>query len=613
MKRILFSFTFFFAALSLFASIDISRLEPAFWWAGMKNPELQILVYGKEIGQANVSVVTPGISVKNVVKADSPNYLFVYLDLSNAKPGMIKLNFTQGKQKKTVLYELRQRASSPGLHKGFSTSDVLYLIMPDRFANGNPSNDNHKMNCCTVNVDRSKPDSRHGGDLAGLEKHLDYIYDLGFTAIWVNPILENDMPGGAYHGYAITDYYKVDSRLGTNDDFLHLVDSAHNKGLKVIMDMVFNHTGSEHLWMKDKPFNDWYNFGGKFVQTNHAKNSYYDPYASDYDKRSETDGWFVESMPDLNQRNPYLAKYLIQNSIWWIEYAGLDGIRQDTYPYADAKMMSEWNKEVYDEYPDFNIVGEAWYNYTPGVAYWQAGSKLNGKLDSRLKTVMDFTLKLEAQKDFQVETDADNGLSRIYELLGFDYMYNDPNYILTFLDNHDTDRFLPEMPSDLSIFKQAYAFLLTSRGIPQIYYGSEILMNGNKKISDGNVRKDFPGGWPDDKIDAFTKEGRTPLQNEAHDYLQRLLNWRKGNDVIAKGSLKHFYPRNGAYVYLREWQGKRVLVILNGVSHENTIPLEQYSEAIKGATSGKDVITGSTVQLKDSLKLSPRETLILEL
>jgi len=613
MKRILLLITLLIYVSGLFAAVNITRMEPSFWWAGMKNLELQIMVYGENIGQSEVVVTSPGVTIQKLVKADSPNYLFVYLDLQHAQPGLVQLRFTQGTKKKTVQYELKARTQTAESRKGFSSSDVLYLLMPDRFANGNPDNDNMKMNFCTVPVDRTNPNGRQGGDLAGIEKNLDYITDLGVTAIWLNPVLENDMPGGSYHGYATTDYYQIDRRFGTNQEYLNLVNAAHQKGLKVVMDMIFNHCGSEHIWMKDRPFGDWFNYDGKYVQTNHAKNVSFDPYASDFDKKQMFDGWFVETMPDLNQRNPHLAAYLIQNSIWWVEYANIDGIRQDTHPYADEAVMSEWCKVVFNEYPNFNIVGEAWYNYLPGVAYWQADSKLKTKDNTNLKTIMDFTLMIESHNAFHLETDWVNGLTRIYELLGFDFMYADINNLLVFLENHDTDRFLLEMPTDLAVFKQAYAFLLTTRGIPQLYYGSEILMNGDKKITDGDIRKDFPGGWPGDSVSAFTREGRTALQNEAHDYLKTLLHWRKGNEVITKGSLKHFITRNGAYVYMRAFEGKKVLVIMNGVSHENTISLDQYAEVLSGVTSGKDVLTGKTIPLDKVLKLSPRETLILEL
>lgn len=613
MKRLISIITFLVLTLELSAALNVTKMEPAFWWAGMKNPELQIMVYGSDLANLQVSVLTPDVTLKSIVKCDSPNYLFLYLDLSKATSGQIKLQFQEGKKKKIMLYELKARTADPVSKMGFSTSDVLYLLMPDRFANGDTANDDHAMKYCTVNIDRNDPNARHGGDLAGIEQHLDYLADLGVTAIWLNPVLENDMPGGSYHGYATTDYYRIDPRFGSNEEYVSLVQKTHQKGLKVVMDMIFNHSGSEHVWKKDMPFSDWFNYGGKYVQTNHDKFVSFDPYASDYDKKLMFDGWFVEAMPDLNQRNPHLARYLIQNSIWWIEYAGIDGIRQDTHPYADADMMSEWCKELMAEYPNFNIVGESWINYQPGIVYWQAGSKLNERGNSYLKTVMDFPLMLMSHDAFHLNTDWDNGLTRIYELLSFDFMYPDIRNLLVFLENHDTNRFLLDFPTNLAVFKQAYAFLFTSRGIPQIYYGSEILMNGNKKISDGHVRLDFPGGWPGDIFNAFTPGGRNALQNEAHDYIRKLLEWRKKNDVIAKGTLRHFVPRNGAYVYVREYQDKKVLVILNGVDRENTINLSQYEEVLDGKTTGKDIITGKTVSFEKELTLTSRETLIIEL
>lgn len=613
MKRIIVVVILLSFYVNIAFSLTINKLEPLFWWAGMKNPELQIMIYGTELNGAEVTAMTPNVKINKVVKCDSPNYLFVYLDLSKATPGEIKLQFKEGIKKKVVSYELKARTVDPVSRMGFTTSDVLYLLMPDRFANGNPSNDNLQMKNCTVNVNRTDPGARHGGDLAGIAKHLDYIADLGVTSIWLNPVLENDMPDGTYHGYACTDYYKIDPRFGKNEDYVSLIDNAHKKGLKVVMDMIFNHCGIEHVWVKDKPFKDWINFDGSFVQTNHDKFVSFDPYASEYDTKLMFDGWFVETMPDLNQRNPHLARYLIQNSIWWIEYSGIDGIRQDTHLYADAEVMSEWCQELMDEYPNFNIVGEAWINYLPGIVYWQAGSMLNKKGNSNLKSVMDFPLLNMAHDAFHMSTDWDNGLTRIYEHLSFDFMYPDINNVLVFLENHDTNRFLLEFPGNLSVFKQAYAFLLTSRGIPQLYYGSEILMNGSKAKNDGYIRLDFPGGWPGDIFNSFTKEGRNAMQNEAHCYLKKLLDWRRNNDVIAKGTLKHFVPRNGAYVYIREYMGKKVIVILNGVDKDNNINMNQYAEALKGKTNGKDIITGRTVYFDNELKLSPRESLIIEL
>ena len=611
MKRLCISLLCLAASMGLFANISVNKLEPSFWWAGMKNPELQIMVYGTNIGDAQVQVQTSGVALKSVVKADSPDYLFIYLDLSKATPGNISLVFSQGKEKKKVNYELKARAVGSESRKSFTSADVIYLLMPDRFANGNKENDNLVMKNSTEKVDRNNPGARHGGDLAGIEQHLDYLADFGITAIWPTPVLENDIDG-SYHGYAITDFYNVDPRFGSNEEYKRLIEKSHQKGIKMIMDMIFNHCGREHVWYKNPPFKDWFNFRDNYTQTNAALNVIYDSHASQSDRKRMNDGAFAPSMPDLNQRNPHLARYLIQNSIWWIEYAGLDGIRHDTYPYPDPAMMSEWCKEVMTEYPDFNIVGEAWYFNTVGCAYWQAHSKLNKNGDSNLKTVMDFSLMQSAYKAFNEETKWNTGLTRVYEIVGLDFLYEDINNLLVFLENHDTERFLCKLPENLSVFKQAYAYLLTTRGIPQIYYGVEILMNGGKDGNDGNVRMDFPGGWKEDTTNAFTPEGRAPLQNEAYDYLKKLLNWRKNNEVISRGTLVHFKPVDGVYVYARSYEGKHVLVIMNGTNEARTLGMEHYSEVFDGKTSGKDVVTGKTVGLEKTLNLAARETLILE-
>ena len=582
--------------------------EPAFWWSGMKNPELQLMVYGENIASFRPSVSYPGVKLKSSVALESPNYLLVYLDVENAQPGSFDITFTKDKKQIKMPYELKARKKDACKIKGFDSSDVLYLIMPDRFANGDPSNDNLVMKT-TYKTDRNDPSARHGGDLAGIEKHLDYIEDLGVTAIWLNPVLENDMQGGSYHGYATTNYYRVDPRFGTNEDYVRLIDKTHAKGMRVVMDMIFNHCGSDHIWMKDVPSKDWFNNLDKYVETSHVKEVYFDPYASEYDTKRMVDGWFVPSMPDLNQRNPHVATYLIQNSIWWIEYSGVDGIRQDTYPYADYKMMVDWCNAIYREYPDYNIVGEAWMNQTMGTAFWQKDSKLNERGNTMLKSVMDFRLMGLSHSAFFGDA---GGMQALYEHLAYDYAYADIYNVLRFLDNHDTDRFLPAMPEKLDAFKQGIAFMLTIPGIPQFYYGTELLMNGTKQKGDGYIRLDVPGGWPGDAVNQFEASGRTDIQNEAWNYMQKLLKWRKGNEVIAKGKMKHFVPQNGVYVYARNLNGKQVVVIMNGNAKESVLPLDRY-EILKGYTSGKDVITGKVVSLQKELTLEAKDVLVLEL
>ena len=583
--------------------------EPAFWWSGMKNPELQLMVYGENIASFRPSVSYPGVKLKSSVALESPNYLLVYLDVENAQPGTFDITFTKDKKQIKMPYELKARKKDACKIKGFDSSDVLYLIMPDRFANGDPSNDNLVMKT-TYKTDRNNPSARHGGDLAGIEKHLDYIEDLGVTAIWLNPVLENDMQGGSYHGYATTNYYRVDPRFGTNEDYVRLIDKTHAKGMRVVMDMIFNHCGSDHIWMKDVPSKDWFNNLDKYVETSHVKEVYFDPYASEYDTKRMVDGWFVPSMPDLNQRNPHVATYLIQNSIWWIEYSGVDGIRQDTYPYADYKMMVDWCNAIYREYPDYNIVGEAWMNQTMGTAFWQKDSKLNERGNTMLKSVMDFRLMGLSHSAFFGDA---GGMQALYEHLAYDYAYADIYNVLRFLDNHDTDRFLPAMPEKLDAFKQGIAFMLTIPGIPQFYYGTELLMNGTKQKGDGYIRLDVPGGWPGDAVNQFEASGRTDIQNEAWNYMQKLLKWRKGNEVIAKGKMKHFVPQNGVYVYARNLNGKQVVVIMNGNAKESVLPLDRYDEILKGYTSGKDVITGKVVSLQKELTLGAKDVLVLEL
>ncbi len=580
----------------------------------MENPELQILLYGDRIAQAEVSLTSPDVMLKDVVRQANPNYLLLYVDLSEAAPQTFNIILKQGKKTTTVPYELKQRTRKGNDIEGFSASDVLYLIMPDRFANGNPKND-VVPGMLENKVDRTEQYARHGGDLQGIADHLDYIADLGVTAIWLNPTQENDMPGGSYHGYAITDYYQVDRRFGTNEEFKSLVDQAHNKGLKVVMDMIFNHCGSENYLFKDRPSDDWFNFKSHFVQTSYKTASVQDIHASDYERRLATDGWFTQVMPDLNQRNRHVARYLIQSSIWWIEYAGINGIRQDTHPYADFDFMAQWCKEVLAEYPRFNIVGETWLNSNVLVSFWQKDSKLAAPRNSNLPTVMDFPLQGLMTRSFDEETtDWAGGLYNLYDYLTQDLVYADPMNLLVFLDNHDTSRFYvkEEDTQNLARYKQALLFLLTTRGIPQLYYGTEILMPGDKTEGDGTLRRDFPGGWAGDKTNCFTREGRTRLQNEAFDYTRKLLNWRKGNDIIGKGTLKHYSIAKGTYVYERSYEGRSVVVIMNGTGQPVELDLAPYRESLP-KTQATDVLTGKDIQLNgNTLKLDARESLLLE-
>lgn len=605
-------------AMSLFAAHNdnvVTNVEPPYWWTGMANDTLQVMLTGPGIAGANASVKYKGVRLAEQVSLDSPDYKFLYLVISpEAKPGIMNIELALDGHSHRIPYELKARDRKPEEYTGFDASDVLYLLMPDRFAKGlDKATPEAAALRHQVQPDRSDPNGRHGGDMKGIEEHLDYLDSLGVTAIWVCPVLENDMPGGSYHGYATTNYYRIDPRFGTNADWQCLVKAAHDKGLKVVMDMIFNHSGSAHPWMADMPAADWYNHPEGDVMTNFRLTTVHDPYVSDYDLDHTVNGWFVPSMPDLNQRNPHLMKYLIQNSIWWIESSKIDGIRMDTYPYADLGGMAGWNEAVMREYPNFNIVGECWYANEAGGAFWQRGSKINPR-DSGLPSVMDFFYIRQGREAFSAPTDPWGGLNKVYDHLAQDFLYPDPQRILTFLDNHDSDRFLLEMPDDLGVWKQAQAFLLTSRGIPQIYYGTELLMNGSKEGSDGYVRRDFPGGFPGDSINAFTPEGRSDIQNEAWDYLSHLLKWRRGeaNDVIARGRLKHFMPQHGIYVYTRTLGDRMVAVLLNGNDTPLTVDMARTAEALPFGSTYTDIITGTPVTIHREMTFSPRQVMILQ-
>lgn len=615
MKRFSLLAAALMAGASLFGAKKapmVTNVEPPYWWVGMANDTLQVMLTGPDIAQASAEVDYSGVKLDRQISLDSPNYKLLYFTIApDAKPGKMPIRLNLDGRKHTLDYELKARDMKGEDYEGFSAADVLYLLMPDRFAQGDvvAATDLEYNDA----PDRTQPSTRHGGNLKGIADRLDYLDSLGITAIWSCPVLENDMPGGSYHGYATTDYYRIDPRFGTNADWQELIAQAHKRGIKVVMDMIFNHSGSNHPWMKDMPSKDWYNHPEGNELTNFRLSTIHDPYVSDYDLDHTVNGWFVSAMPDLNQKNPHLMKYLIQNSIWWIESSKINGIRMDTYPYADMEGMAQWAADVLKEYPNFNIVGECWYGNEAGPAFWQSGSKIN-PVETNLPTVMDFKYNIDREKMFFEETDPWNGLNHVYDHLALDYLYPDPQHILTFLDNHDTDRFLPEMPDSLGVWKQALAFLLTSRGIPQLYYGTELLMNGTKKISDGYIRLDMPGGFPGDKVDAFTREGRTDMQNEAWDYLSRLLQWRRGeaNDVIAKGTLKHFMPQNGIYAYERRLGDKQVVVLLNGQSEPNTVTMERTVEILPYGKTMRDLVSGKDVTITEEMTFAPRQVMILQ-
>ena len=623
--------------LAMNAAQKIDRIEPTNWYVGMKNPSVQLMVYGKDIRSAEVSTNYPGVKIDSLVRLDSPNYLLVYMNIKDAQPGTMKLCFKTGKNKTNVNYELKARDMKGEDRQGFTNADVLYMLMPDRFASSGKNLEVKGLNA--YKVDRSQPSLRHGGDLEGLRQHLDYFTELGVTALWFTPVLENNSPDhgktSTYHGYATTDYYRVDPRFGSNADYRRLVDEAHKKGLKVVMDMIFNHCGFEHPWVKDMPSKDWFNTpewlypenqkytvktqtmdgeqttNTKYLQTSYKLTPVLDPYASKVDLHETVDGWFVPTMPDLNQRNEHLMTYLIQNSEWWIETVGIDGIRMDTYPYADRKGMARWMEVLNEEYPNFNTVGETWVTEPAYTAAWQKDSPLQ-KENSNLKTVMDFAFFDRVNQAKNEETDAWwNGFNRIYNSLCYDYLYKDPSHVMAFIENHDTDRFLGETQDTLAL-KQALALLLTVNRIPQLYYGTEVLMNGTKQVTDGNVRKDFPGGFPGDTRSAFTTEGRTKAENDMFRWTARLLHWRQGNEIITKGKQTQFIPQNGVYVVARSYNGKNVMTVINGTSKAATMKAERYAEIIGDAQEATNILTGHKINISKDVKLAPRGVMVLE-
>ena len=629
MKKIVLGICLLASAIAVkAASVKIDRIEPTDWYVGLKNPQVQLMVYGQGIRDvAKVTTDYPGVVIDSVVRLDSPNYLLLYMNLKNAQPGEMTLKF-DGKK---VKYQLKQREMSGDKRMGFSIADVLYLLMPDRFAQGKNHNPQVK-GMRPYTEDRKKPSLRHGGDLEGIREHLDYFKELGVTALWLTPVLENDSPDmdqwSTYHGYATTNYYRVDPRFGTNEDYRRLVDEAHQKGLKVVMDMIFNHSGVEHPWTHDMPSKDWLNLpewlekskgtsdprGTNFLQTSYKLTPVLDPYASEVDMRETVEGWFVTTMPDLNQKNPHLMRYLIQNSIWWIETIGIDGIRMDTYPYAYREPMAQWMKELDEEYPNFNTVGETWVTEPAYTAAWQKDSKLSD-VNTYLKTVMDFSFQEKLDSAKHEETDHWwRGMNRLYNSFCYDYLYPNPSSVMAFIDNHDTDRFLGNGKDSLAL-KQALALLLTVNRIPQLYYGTEIMMNGTKRRSDGYVRKDFPGGFPGDTHNAFTKEGRTRSEAAMFNWLSRLLHWRNGNETIIRGYQTQFIPHNGIYVIARRWHRNTVMTIINGTSKEQILEVKRYEELLNDGqdlTKVEDVPTGECYNLTKNLKMKPRQTLVLE-
>ena len=611
MKKIATLLAFLLITGYNYAQVNIDHIEPPFWWTGMKENKVQLMIHGTNIGNTVASTKAKGVSILKVKNAGN-NYLFIDLNVGNAAvPGTVKILFSKGKDTvSSIAYELKKRAVGSAMRKSFTTADAMLLIMPDRFANGDPSNDD--MPGMLEKANRSDPNGRHGGDIKGITDHLGYLQKLGITAIWNTPLLENNMPDHSYHGYAVTDLYKIDPRFGTNDSYRAMADAAHAKGIKIIMDQVFNHYGTGHWWMKDLPMQDWVNVWPEFTRSNFRAPVTTDPYASEFDKNKMEKGWFDTSMADFNQKNPYVANYLIQNSIWWIEFAGLDGIRQDTYPYADKDFAVAWNKRIRDEYPNFNVVGEVWMNAAPQVAYYLDKSPNKDGYRSHLTNVFDFPLMFAIQKAFVEEEGWDTGLARLYDILSQDFLYSDPQKLVTFADNHDTERMFAVLKSAENV-KMALAFLFTTRGIPMVYYGTEALSDRGDLQGDPGKRKDFPGGWNGDKTNVFTNTNLSADQQSMQDFMTRLLNFHKRSKVVQEGKLRHYIPENGIYVYFRTLGKESVMVVMNNGKTEKIVETARYKENLSGFSQGKDALDGSAVVNLKSLTVPAKTVKIIEL
>lgn len=607
--------TFLFLFITTFSFAQFQRVEPAFWWKGMKNPELQILLYGKNIAQQNIEL-SDGIQIKDLTKVENPNYVFITINTNEINTPKFKIFLKNGKKIISAYqYELKERTPNSSLRESYTSKDVFYLIMPDRFANGDEKNDSNKS--LIEKANRKSEGGRHGGDLRGIINNLDYLKNLGVTTLWLTPVCEDNEKAYTYHGYAQTDLYKIDARYGINEEYRELSTELKKRDMKLVKDYVTNHWGVSHWLIQDLPTKDWIHWfeDGKngFKRSNYRTNSQMNPYAADVDKKVALDGWFDTTMPDLNQSNPLVLKYLIQNAIWWIEYAQLDGYRVDTYPYNDKDGMAKWCKAITEEYPNFNIVGETWMYDPAQIAFWQKDSKV-GEIEnynSNLPSVMDFMLYENLPKALQEEENWDKGMIRLYNSFASDFLFPNPKNMMVFFENHDTPRINEMFNGNPAYYKLALTIVSTIRGIPQLYYGSEIGMRGDKNKGDADIRRDFPGGWKGDVQNAFVS--RTPEQNEFFDYTQKILNWRKSKDVIHNGKTKNFSPERNVYVYFRYNDEEKVMVVINSSDKEQTIEMNRFQEIVPSSFTAKDVMKDAEVQIKDLLTIPAKSSLILEI
>ena len=615
MKKILLLSSF----LSTFAFAQIQKVEPMFWWKGMKNPEVQILVYGKDISKYNIEL-SDNVKIQNLQKTENPNYVFVTINTNEVNKSSFKINIkNKNKIVDSYTYELKNRQPNSANRTSFTSKDMVYLIMPDRFANGDESNDSKKE--LTDKANRSIPDGRHGGDLRGIINNLDYLQNLGATAVWLTPVNEDNEKQHSYHGYAQTDLYKIDGRYGSNEDYRELSQKLNQRGMMLIQDYVTNHWGISHWMIQDLPSQDWiHKFpGGKdgFRRSNYRTTTQFDKNAAEVDRKEALNGWFDYTMPDMNQSNPLVLNYLTQNAIWWIEYAELGGMRVDTYPYNDKEGMAKWVKAITTEYPNFNVVGEAWMYSPAHISYWQKDSKIAeiDNYNSYLPSVMDFPLFSELPKAIKEEESWDKGMIKLYNSFTNDFLYPNVNNMFVFMENHDTERWNEIMNGDVNDYKLGLSLISTVRGIPQVYYGSEIGMRGDKSKGDAAIRQDFPGGWKSDKQSAFTNEGRTSEQKTFHDFTAKLFNWRKNKEVIHSGKTKHYMPQSNVYVYFRYNDNESVMVILNANPEKQTFKLDRFAESLNGFTSGKDIISDKVLPINTNgeITIDGKSSMIIEL
>ena len=597
--------------LSLSAQID--KVEPPFWYENMTNNQVQIMFYGKNISQ-NIVSVSNGVLITQVQKTENPNYVFVTIDLKNVSAQELIFTFKNGKKSFNQAYAIKKRKENSRYRKSFDSSDMMYLIMPDRFANGNEKNDSDSN--LQEKANRSLPGGRHGGDIQGIINNLDYLQSLGVTALWSTPMCEDNDKGYSYHTYGQSDVYKIDARYGSNEDYVRLSSEMKKRNMKLVKDYVTNHWGAEHWMFKDMPTYDWFHQFPGYKQSNYRMTTQYDTNASAIDAKLCMDGWFVPSMPDLNQSNPLVLNYLTQNAIWWIEYADLDGFRVDTYSYNDKAGIAKWTKAITDEYPYFNIVGEVWMHDQAQISYWQKDSPIAKiqSYNSYLPSVMDFTMHDVFGNVFNEDnTNWNDGMFKFYENFVNDFLYDNPNNLLIFAENHDTNRFNYIYKNDLNKYKMAMTILATMRGIPQLYYGSEIGMAGDKGKGDADIRQDFPGGWASDKNNAFIASGRTAEQAKYFDFTAKVFNWRKSKSIIHNGKLMHYLPDNNVYVYFRYNDNESVMVVVNNSKDKQIVKLERFKESLASYSSGKDIISDANFDLKSELTIEGKSSLILEL